>query len=91
MTVFIAAILAFLRSRVHLWMSLASLNFFFLLRCVFMTKLPNANGFGEEDLFEFMVREISLHGSLASCAWTKHHGDRESVWETVLHFFAGRK
>lgn len=46
---------------------------------------------GRKDLLEFMVREISLHGSLASCAWTEHHGDREHVVETILHFFAGRK
>lgn len=55
-----------------------------------MTKLPNAMTLGRRDLFEFMVREISLHGSLTSCAWTEHYGDRESVVETVLHVFARR-
>lgn len=60
MTVFIAAILTFLRSRVHLWMPLASINFFFLLRCVFVTKLPNANGFGEEDLSSWLERFHSM-------------------------------
>lgn len=32
---------------------------------------------GRRNLFEFMVREISLCGSLTSFAWTEHHGDRE--------------
>lgn len=46
-----------------------------------MTKLPDVR---EEGLL--WGREISLHGSLTSCVWTEHHGDRSMWWRLFFTF-----